>query len=188
METPGQSTENQNNQAKGNVYLRSAMTFGLIIGIVLVIYTLLLYMTNSYLTKNFLLSIIQWILVIGGLYWGIKSYRDQQEGGYITYGKSVGLGVLISVFVGVIMGIFTYLLFVAIDPGLMDESMKIAQEEMLKRGMSPDQVETATEMQRNFQSPILMLFGSILSFAFIGTILSLIISIFTKKEEPIFNQ
>lgn len=188
METQQQPTENQNNANQGNTYLKSAMTFGLITGIILVIYTLLLYMTDNYISKSTFLGILQWIIFTGGLYYGIKHYRDQFSGGYITYGRSLGLGVLISVFVGVILGIFTYLLYAVIDPELMEKSMKLAQEEMLKSGMSEERVEAATKMQRTFNSPTMMLFSSVFSFALIGTIISLVVSIFTKKEKPIFNQ
>lgn len=188
METQQQSTENQSNPIQGNTYLKSAMTFGLITGLVLVIYTLLLYMTDNYVSKSTILGLLQWVILTGGLYYGIKTYRDQHSEGYITYGRSLGLGVLISVFVGVILGIFTYLLYTVIDPELLDRSIKIAQEEMLKAGMSEERVETATEMQRTFTSPAIMLFSSVFSFAFIGTIISLIVSIFTKNEKPIFNQ
>lgn len=188
METQQQSTENQSNAGQGNTYLKSAMTFGLITGILLVIYTLLLYITDNYVSKNTILGLLQWVILTGGLYYGIKTYRDQHSEGYITYGRSLGLGVLISVFVGVIIGIFTYLLYTAIDPELLEKTMRVAEEEMLKTGMSEEQVETATEMQRTFTSPTIMLFSSVFSFAFIGTIISLIISIFTKNEKPIFNQ
>jgi len=188
METQQQPTENQSNVREGNTYIKSAMTFGLITGILIVIYTLLLYMTDNYVSKNTILGLLQWIILTGGLYYGIKTYRDQYSDGYITYGRSLGLGVLISVFVGVILGIFTYILYTLIDPGLLEKSIKIAQEEMLKAGMSEERVETATEMQRTFTSPTIMLFSSVFSFAFIGTIISLIVSIFTKNEKPIFNQ
>jgi hypothetical protein len=187
METQ-QPTENQTNTQQGNTYLKSAMTYGLITGVALVIYTLLLYMTGNYIEKNAFLGILQWLILAGGIYYGIKTYRDQYAEGYITYGRSLGLGVLISVFVGVIMGLFTYLLYVVIDPELLERSMKIAQEEMLNAGMPESQVEAATKMQRTFNSPIIMLFSSVLSFAFVGTIISLVVSIFTKQDKPMFNQ
>jgi uncharacterized membrane protein YcjF (UPF0283 family) len=187
METQ-QPMENQTNTRQGNTYLKSAMTYGLITGIALVIYTVLLYMTDNYISKNAFLGILQWLILAAGLYYGIKSYRDQYAEGYITYGKSLGLGVLISVFVGVIMGIFTYLLYVVIDPELLEKSLKFAQEEMLKSGLSEEQVEAATKMQRTFSSPIIMLFSSVFSFAFFGTLISLVVSIFTKKDKPMFNQ
>ena len=188
METQQHPTENQNNTNQGNTYLKSAMTYGLITGVILVIYTLLLYITDNMVSQNTFLSLLQWVILAGGLYYGIKTYRDQYSEGYITYGRSVGLGVLISVFVGVILGVFTYLLYAVIDPGLLEKSMKLAQEELLNSGMSEEQVESATEMQRALNSPILMLFSSVLSFAFFGTIISLVVSIFTKNEKPIFNQ
>ena len=188
METEQQPTENQSNASQGNTYLKSAMTFGLIIGLILIIYNLLLYMTDNVVSKNTILGILQRVILAGGLYYGIKTYRDQYSEGHITYGRSLGLGVLISVFAGAILGIYTYLLYTVIDPELLEKTIKLAQEEMLKTGMPEKQVETATEMQRTFISPITMMISSVFSLAFFGIIISLIVSIFTKKEKPIFNQ
>jgi hypothetical protein len=176
------------NHSKENPFMKLTMTYGLITGLVLVVYTLILYMSNNLLEQSFFLNVINYIILIAGIIIGTKSYRDQYLDGYITYGKSLGTGVLISVFAGVIMGLFTYLLYEVIDPELMEKSIRLVQEEMLNQGMPESQVETITEMQQKFRSPILMMFSSIFTYAIMGLIFSLITSIFTKKDQPIFNQ
>jgi len=170
-----------------NTFLRSTMTMGLITGLALIIYTLLLYATNNLLKQNFLLGILNYIILITGIVVGTRSFRDQSLGGYISYGKALGYGVLTCVFTGVVFGIFNYLLYEVIDPGLMEQSMKIIQEEMLNRGMSADQVEAMTQMQSRFRTPFMMLIGSIFSYSLLGLIFSLITSAFLKKDQPMFN-
>ncbi|MFO8234561.1 MAG: DUF4199 domain-containing protein [Bacteroidales bacterium] len=173
---------------KENLFLKLTMTYGLITGLVLIVYTLLLYISNNLLEQNFILGVLNYIILVAGIIIGTKSYRDQYLGGYISYGKSLGTGVLISVFAGVVMGIFTYLLYAVIDPQLLDESIKIVQEEMLNKGVPEGQIEMMTEIQQKFQSPAVMMFSSIFSHGFMGLIFSLITSIFTKRDQPIFNQ
>src|SRR6056297_368993 len=110
-----QTDQPQEGMNKDNPFIKMTMTYGLITGLVLIIYTLILYMTNNLLDQNFILGILNYVILIAGIIYGTKSYRDQYLNGYISYGKSLGTGVLISVFAGVIMGIFTYLLYEVID-------------------------------------------------------------------------
>jgi len=184
METP---TPDQKTQGGENTFLKSTMTIGLITGLTLIIYTLLLYATNNLLNQNFALSMINYIILIAGIIIGTRSYRDQSLGGYITYGKALGYGVVLCVFTGIVVGIFTYLLYEVIDPSLMEQNMKVIQEEMLNQGMSAEQVETMTEMQARFRTPFMMLIGSIFTYSLLGLIFSLITSAFLKKEKPMFN-
>ena len=184
MVTP---TPDQKTQGGENTFLRSTMTLGLITGLTLIIYTLLLYATNNLLNQNFALSMINYIILIAGIIIGTRSYRDQSLGGYITYGKALGYGVVLCVFTGIVVGIFTYLLYEVIDPSLMEQNMKVIQEEMLNQGMSAEQVETMTEMQARFRTPFMMLIGSIFTYSLLGLIFSLITSAFLKKEKPMFN-
>ncbi|MFP4042645.1 MAG: DUF4199 domain-containing protein [Bacteroidales bacterium] len=176
------------NSKKENPFLKLTMTYGFITGIVLIIYTLLLYISNNLLEQNFILGVLNYIILVAGIIIGTKAYRDQYLDGYISYGKSLGTGVLISVFAGVVTGVFTYLLYAVIDPQLLDESIKIIQEEMLQKGVPEGQIEMMTEMQKEFQSPLIMMISSIFSYGFMGLIFSLITSIFTKNNKPVFNQ
>ena len=178
----------ENTGKQENTYLKSTMTYGLITGLVLVVYTLLLYATDNLIKQNFFLGILNYIILIAGIVMGTRSYRDQFLGGYISYSKALGYGVVISVFTGVIIGIFMYLLYGLIDPGLLEQSMKVIEEQMLNQGMSPNQVETISEMQRDFRSPFMMLISSVFSYALLGLIFSLITSAFLKKDKPIFDQ
>ena len=66
--------------------------------------------------------------------------------------------------------------------------MKVIQEEMLNRGLPADQVETMSEMQRNFRTPFMMMIGSVFTYAFLGLIFSLVTSAFLKKDKPMFNE
>ncbi|MBS3807241.1 MAG: DUF4199 domain-containing protein [Bacteroidales bacterium] len=180
-------TPEEDTTGSENTLLRSTMTMGLITGLALIIYTLLLYATNNLLKQNFALGVVNYIILIAGIVIGTRSYRDQAMGGYITYGKALGYGVVLCVFTGIVVGIFTYLLYEVIDPSLMEQNMKVIQEEMLNRGMSAEQVETMTEMQARFRTPFMMLIGSIFTYSLLGLIFSLVTSAFLKKDKPMFN-
>ena len=183
-------TNTPNSSAAGgeNTFLRSTMTMGLITGLAVVIYTLLLYVTDNLVSTNTFLGLINWLILIAGIVMGTRSYRDQSLGGFITYGKALGYGVVLCVFAGIVTGLFTYLLYEVIDPGLMEKSIRVIQEEMLNSGMPADQVESMTQIQQKFRTPFMMLISSVFTYSLLGLIFSLITSAFLKKDKPLFNQ
>lgn len=166
--------------------LKSTMTSGAILGAALLIYSLILYMTN--LTFSTALGYVSYVLMIGGIILGIKNYRDQEQEGYITYGRALGVGMLTVLFASIIMAAFIYVLYSMIDPGLIDKSLDIARTKLMeKHTMSDEQIESAIDMSKKFMTPLFMAFGTIVGNAFTGLIFSLIICAFMKKEKSIFT-
>jgi riboflavin transporter FmnP len=162
------------------------MTSGAILGAGLLIFTLILYITNLTYSKG--LGYLSYLIIIGGIILGIKNFRDHEQQGFITYGKAVGAGVLTVVFASIIMAIFNYILFKVIDPNLIEKGMEIARTQMMEKNLNDDQIEMAMKMTRTIMSPGVMAIITILGNAFMGTIFSLIIAAFMKKDKNIFNQ
>jgi hypothetical protein len=109
-------------------------------------------------------------------------------GGFIKYGKLVGLGAVISVVAGIIGAIYLYVLIKAIDPSVQniidEKAMAKMSEQLAKRNMYPSQSEIDAMMDQTkaFRSPGFMGIAGILSMGIMGTIFSLIVAIFLKKE------
>jgi hypothetical protein len=161
--------------------MKHAMTYGAIIGLTLVVYSVLLYITG--LTFNKALGLIQYMALFAGIYLGTKAYRDKFLGGFITYGKALGLGVLISVFVGIITVFFNFVMMRFVDPGLIDKYMAVMEETYQNsRFISADQVDAILEKSREAMTAVWTLPVGVLSFSFIGFIISLITSIFVKQD------
>lgn len=100
----------------------------------------------------------------------------------MSYGQGLGIAVIAMVFAGVIVAIYTYLLFEVIDPGLKEQLRIFTEEQMMSRGLPEAQVEVASSMAAKFQKPAIMAIMVIVSYAFWGTLIGLITSIFTKKN------
>ena len=103
-------------EEKVNIW-KANLTNGLILALAGIAFSLVLYFLDLTLNKTvgYINVPIQLIL----LYFLLKSYRDNYMHGQITYGQSVGAGVVIFVYVAIIMAIYTYLLYTVIDPGLI---------------------------------------------------------------------
>jgi hypothetical protein len=150
------------------------------LGLAGVIFTLVVYFLD--LTFNKSISYVFFVISALLLYYFIVSYRNNYLHGFITYGQSVGAGVVIYLYYSIITAIFIYILYTVIDPSLTDKMLAFMEEEMAKRGLPEASLEQMLAMQKKFMKPEIMAPGSIVNNMIIGTVISLIISIFTRKE------
>jgi len=164
--------------------MKSTMTSGAIMAAGLLIFTLILYMTNLLLSAG--LNYLSYLIVIGGIILGIKNYKDQEEQGFISYGRAFGVGMLTVLFASVIMAIFMYVLYSVIDPGLIEKTLELTRTKMADQHLTDDQVEMALNMSKKFVTPGVIALGTIVAYGFIGAIISLIAAAFMKKDKPVF--
>ncbi|TVR70994.1 MAG: DUF4199 domain-containing protein [Marinilabiliales bacterium] len=172
-------------ETKEKSLLKSTMNYGAMLGLALIIYSLLLWMLD--LTDNTALGLVSYVIMITGIVLATKTYRDQELGGFISYGRALGVGTLTTVFAGVISAFFTYLLYKVIDPGLMDKMYLMMEEAYYEAGMSDSQIEMTMDMAKRFTNPVMMAVFGIFGSAFFGFLFSLITSIFLKKEGDPFE-
>lgn len=162
-----------------------AMHYGAMYGLASVVVGLIFYFAGADLQSK-APQWIGYILMIAILYMGIKNYRDQDLQGFIGYGHSLGTGVLIGLYGGIIIGFYTVLLFKYIDPDLVVKILERAEEDMLASGTPESQVEVAMEWTKKFMNPGMLFVFSVLGSAFMAMLFSLVISAFLKKEQKPF--
>lgn len=164
---------------------KPSLTYGLLLGIALIVYSLIMYLLDIDLESK-----IQWIaylIIAGGLYWAMTSFKDKLSGGFITYGKAFGVGFWTGLFAAVVSGIFTYIYVTMIDPGMIEEILLNAEDKILESNpnIGDEELEMALSYTEKFTSPVMIAILGFLSSAFFATILSLIIAIFVKREGAI---
>ena len=163
------------------------MKYGLIYGVALIGVSLIFYLMGTNLESK-VPQFLSYGVLLAVIIMGTKSYRDDDLGGYISYGKSVGTGIVIAFFGSIILAFYMYLFFAFIDPAMADKILEMAEQQMMEKGLPDDQVEMAIEMQKKFITPGWMFAFTILGYTFMGLILSLVTSIFIRRnpENP-FN-
>ena len=167
-------------EPKTNVW-KANLTNGLILALIGIVYSLVMYFLD--LTLNKAQGYVFMIVLLVMLFYLLKSYRDNVMHGMITYGQSVGAGVVINVYYSIIMALFTYILYKYIDPGLIAKSLAQAEDAMRARpGMTEEAVEAGMKFTSKLLKPGFMLIMGLVASIFWGTILTLIVSIFIKKE------
>jgi MFS family permease len=158
--------------------------FSLIYSLLVIALNLILYILGLATKMNWFSTIVMLIAVLGSIYFGIISRRNNTLGGYISYGQGVGTGMLITVFASVIITIYSYVFMNYIDPDMMENIITETKKKMIEDGTSEEAIEASVGMMRKMQSPTTMAIFGFIGQMFYGLIASLIVAAFTKKEDP----
>jgi Protein of unknown function (DUF4199) len=165
---------------KVNIW-KANLSNGLIFGLTGVVFTLLMYFLN--LTFNKSVGYIFLLLSFFLLYYFIRAYRENYMHGNITYGQSVGAGVILFLYYSIISAIFIYILYTVIDTGLTGKMLAYVEEQTRKGGKVPEgSIDTVMAFQKKLLKPLILAIGSLLSNMFFGVVITLLVSIFIKKE------
>ncbi|MBC8004749.1 MAG: DUF4199 domain-containing protein [Verrucomicrobia bacterium] len=162
-----------------STFWKTAALYGLYMGIVLTLFSVILYVAGQ--SQNKALALITYPLLAIGIIMAQINYRDRELNGVVSYGQALGFGVAVMLFVGIITTLYNLIIF-KIDPSLIEQAKIMQEEALLERGMSEEQIEASMAMTAKMMTPgwmaIMALFGSVL----IGTIISLVTSIFVKRQ------
>jgi len=166
---------------------KETLNYGIILGLISVGLSVLTYMFD--LTFKTWITWPSLLISILVLYFLLRSYRDHYNNGYITYGKSVGAGVVINIYAAIITAIYVFVLYSFIDPGLVDKSLAVAEQRMIDRGIPDSAIEQAMQLQAKIMKPWFTSLMSTISSIFYGLIVSLIVSLFImKKGNPLLDE
>ncbi len=178
--------------------LQFTMTYGVILGIVSVIFSLIMYMTGFMpynIKRAVLVGLITLIITIIFLVTGTKSYRDKILNGTITYWNAVMVGLLIVVFSAILSSFYSLIFNLYIDPEYMNKVTEASKNwwyDYLNRvGATDYQIEdTMNKLDKQMadSSPIKSFFKGLYMSAILGLILSLITSAFVKKNPNPFSE
>lgn len=155
--------------------------YGTYTGLAGVALLLLLYFIQY--SNNDNAQYVLYIVLSFGLFMSLKHYRDNSLGGYITYGKSVGSGTIITLFFSFLLSVTQYIIF-KMDSAALEMMKEKAIEELYKGDLPEEQLEMSIEVLDMVLTPGMVSFSAFFGYSIMGMILTLITSIFIKKENP----
>lgn len=172
--------ENQQATAK-----KFVLNYGVMLGIVSVIYGVILYATNVYLDPSITYGIISYLIVIVLVTLAIKAFKTE-NGGYLTLSEALKVGIGAAVIGGIIAAVWTFVLTSYIEPDLVNDLMETTREKMIETqpDMSEAQVDAAIGMTSKLSSPPIAFALSLVGSLFFGLIISLIVGLIMKNKNP----
>jgi hypothetical protein len=181
--------QNLSEQSKPS-YRPIAMRYGLMaalvtigIGLIFNLTNLIDYTDNSN-PGNIASSVINWVAIIVAMVLAVKIHRNEDLGGFITFGRAFGLAFLTGLVVAVIGFVWSFVFMQFIDPSILQVVEDATRTSMVDRGMSESEMEQAWGITKMFISaPAIAFFGFI--FTLIGSVVvGLIVAAVMKRVRP----
>lgn len=171
---------------------RIVLRYGLISGVILIALssiTLPLCLNGTLdMGKSQLLGYSIMVLAFLAVFFGVRSYRDQQNGGTITFGKAFQVGILIALVTCVMYVVAWEIVFWGFIPDFGDKYATIALEKMQKDGASPDALAKArTEMEtfkKLYRNPLFNIGMTFMEVFPVGLIMSLVAAAILRRRTP----
>ena len=161
-----------------------AMNYGAVLGLCLVAIAAVMWSFGIDKNGSLVPSILNNGLIIAGIVYTIIQFRDTENSGVISYGDSLKLGTSVAFFSSVILAFYTFIFINYIEPNTLNEILVQAEQAILESNpeISDEELDLAMDITTKFVQPHWMLILGVLGGTFMGFIYSLVISIFTKKE------
>ena len=132
--------------------------FGGVTGFVIFMSHLAFAKNLSYGTLE-ILGYISIFISLSFIYFGIKHYRDQVNEGFISFGKAISIGLLISLLVGVGIGIADFIYTKFLNPNFFDEYAQM----LIDKGRGDEVIEMTSLGGAIFMLVLVVIIGFIIS-------------------------
>ena len=156
---------------------------GIIVGLIFIVYGMILQFLNLDMKMMQYLGYVNYIVLIIFVVLAHKGFKEGGDG-FMSIGQGLGIGMLMTLVGSVLSSIFTYIYLKFIDDSMITKLLDAQIEELEKRGLDDTAIEQAMAVTSKIMTPEIMPLLAVVVMAFAGFIISLIVSLFTKKANP----
>ncbi len=161
--------------------------YGVIGGLIFVVYGLLgniigFARPSAGMMSLVLNGLISLALYIGLMVIAIRHYRDNENGGAVTFGQGFLIGLGIALIVAVFSAVFNYIYMNFIEPDYLEITLREMESMYESLGMSEEQLEMMMEEAQKNMSPGKMLMQGILFSGIFGAIVAAIVAAILKRN------
>ncbi|SDL67958.1 Protein of unknown function [Salinimicrobium catena] len=169
-------------QAKASKFV---LNYGLILGIIMVVLGVIMYVANYHLDPHWSFSVISFAIFIAVVFYGVKAFKNE-NGGFLTIGEAIKVGVGIALIAGIISAIWAFILSTYVEPDYMAQMAEMQREKMVERfpEMTDQQLDKAAEMNSTFMKPWFTSAVTIVSNLLFGLLTGLVAGLIMKQKRP----
>ncbi|WP_298546069.1 DUF4199 domain-containing protein [uncultured Aquimarina sp.] len=162
--------------------------YSLLLGILIIIYNFLMYVTGNYTVKNLLHYLILFLLTVFSILIGLISFKKDNNF-FINLGEALKIGIGITVFGGLLITLWEILLTKVIDPDIINQLTDVQIKKIAETStdFTQENIDRKIEIVEKFSSPMIMLLIALLEDIIVGFFLSLIIGLIIRKKRDPFN-
>ena len=156
------------------------LNYGLYLGVASII-SLIMYALGMHLEQNWISGTLGFVVMIVLIVLGIKKFKEL-NGGFLSWGQAVKIGVGITVISALISVVYQQIFINFIEPDYMNQMMEIQNQKMVDMGYTEEQIEAGNAMANKMKGPFISSAMAIIGGAVIGFIVSAIAGAFMKES------
>ncbi len=163
------------------LFIEPALIYGSIVGVIYIVISVILSIANA----NFSVTrqVVDIALPVVGIIFCLIMYRKEYLGNHISYGRAFGMGVSMMLIMGILVAVYNYIYTAFINPDFFKEAQVVLEEKLINKNIDPRQIEFAIEKSAWVRTPFYSSLMAIVNFVVMGSIASLVIAAFVKKED-----
>lgn len=170
----------------GNKF-KTILILGAVISLPMILMSVMAYVFDMSESKSF--GWISTAVFIVTIVFVQRYYRINFYEGFVSYGKLLGGTILMLVFASIIMFIYTFMFYQFIAPEQIAQMLEMAKINMYEQELSSSQISKSIDFMTNYVfTPIALSITSLFMTFIQGLLISLITSIFIKKNADGFTE
>lgn len=170
--------------------LKTALRYGLMGGMGIALVFLITYLALPKTPESFgtseIIGYIGIFLSLSSVFFAVKSYRDKEGNGKISFGRGFSIGMLVSLFSGLMLGIYTILYMEVINPDFMqqytDYYLNSLQASNMPQEVIDGQMKYMKEMAQFMNNSLLQGIIMTMTVVVIGLLHSLLAAFLFRKN------
>jgi len=162
-------------------------TYGAIIMVAVLLPEIFIFKNNHHWELQ---EVIGYATIVASLlfvYFGIRRWRDKENGGKLSFWRGIGLGSLISLLPSLAFGLLSVLEIRFLDPQFNDEYYGYYIEKV-KQSTPPEQLQaelkSINDTREMFSSPWAQFFVMFITVFIIGFIITIISTLILRRNKP----
>ena len=167
---------------------KTVLTFGVISGVIASVLLMahLPFVERIGFDKGQILGYTALVLSFLLVFFGIRSYRDNVNGGHITFGKAFSVGILITLISCAFYIVTWQFLYYFVMPDFVDKLVNHMLEQARNSGGSPGEIATQTDRIRTlfewYKNPLVNVAFTLIEPLSVGLPVTLISSAILRKK------
>ncbi len=170
------------------------ITYGLIAGLISMLFMIIgtvLWKTNNHSNQSMIIGFAGMFIAFIFVFVGIKNFRDNQNGGTISFGKAFTIGFFIALIASCIYTLVWLIEFHFFMPDFMEKFAAFEIEKIKSSGLNTTEMQTKiTEMEtmkENYKNPIIRIAYTLMEILPIGIIVALLSALILKRKPVVIS-
>jgi len=158
------------------------LTYGFFLGLSTILISVIKYTFGNHLEKNALESIVGFLVLIVFIYLPISKYKNENQG-FLKLSEAFKIGLGVSTIAAILSVVYIYVFANYIEPDFANDILAIEVQNLQKANRPAEEIKKGVEMMSGYMMPM-MYGGIIIMNLLIGFVISLVVGLILKKENP----